>query len=420
MRDHSRVQSAVWPEHEALSSVDGDVPRVTVIIPAFNEATGLPVVLHRLYEVIDRHVEVIVVDDGSKDSTAEVARRFPCRVILHHANQGKGVAIRTGLRFARGERIIVIDADDTYPAEMVPQLATLLDDYDMVIASRVEDTNHIPWVNRVGNGLFRALIRVLYGFRGKDPLTGLYALHKTRVDQMKLSADGFGVETEIAIKAARMGLRILDVPIAYNRRLGTAKLHAFRDGTVIFRTIIRLVSLYNPLLTFVVPGLVLMGVGAAILGIRLVNLDPLRLGFRGPHSLVLGAMMVLAGYQIFTLGIVVRVYASAHRFARAGRLVTLLRWPHIGKLTAAAGLLFTGFGLVKGTSLLLQWLFGGRGPFTNTELAIMSSFLVVLGVQIFFSTVFLSIFLEEIHHRAAEGMEVVVDSPARSSDGSPQ
>ena len=86
----------------------------TVIVPAYNEEQGLAVVLDKLFQVLDDTYEVIVVDDGSTDPTAEVARRFPCRLVQHEVNKGKGEALKTGFREARSESIIWIDADDTY------------------------------------------------------------------------------------------------------------------------------------------------------------------------------------------------------------------------------------------------------------------------------------------------------------------
>ena len=108
----------------------------------------------------------------------------------------------------------------------------------MVVASRVAGNLNVPAFNRIGNWIFRHSIRYLYGFKPYDPLTGLYGLAKTHLLRMNLKSAGFGIEAEIAIKGARMGLHMLDIPIEYRPRIGQAKLHALKDGFRIFLTII--------------------------------------------------------------------------------------------------------------------------------------------------------------------------------------
>jgi Glycosyltransferases involved in cell wall biogenesis len=90
--------------------------QTTIIVPAYKEEEGLPIVLGGIFKILDDSYEVIVVDDGSTDGTSEVASQFPCRVIRQEVNRGKGEALKTGFRLARGENIISMDADDTYPA----------------------------------------------------------------------------------------------------------------------------------------------------------------------------------------------------------------------------------------------------------------------------------------------------------------
>lgn len=211
----------------------------SLVIPAYNEEKGLPVVLKDIFSLIDDTFEVIVVNDGSTDRTREVAQDFPCRVISHERNSGKGEAMKTGIREAKGENVIFIDADNTYPPEGVIEIAKALDTYDMALASRKMGKKHIPAFNRIGNAIFRNSIRYIYGFKGYDPLTGLYGLKKIYLESMNLKANGFGIESEICIKAARMGLKVKDIHIEYRERLGEAKLNGLRDGYKIFITILK-------------------------------------------------------------------------------------------------------------------------------------------------------------------------------------
>jgi glycosyltransferase involved in cell wall biosynthesis len=108
----------------------------TIIVPAFNEEDGLPVVLTDVMKVIDETCEVIVVDDGSADGTSEAASGFPCTVIRHEVNKGKGEALKTGITAAKGENVIWIDSDNSYPAEYIPRMIEAFEEYDVVMIAK--------------------------------------------------------------------------------------------------------------------------------------------------------------------------------------------------------------------------------------------------------------------------------------------
>lgn len=211
----------------------------SIIIPAYNEEAGLPVVLKDVFHLINNSFEVIVVDDGSTDRTREVAEKFSCRLVCHVQNSGKGEAMKTGIREAKGENVIFIDADNTYPPEGIIEIAKALEWSDMALASRKMGQKNIPAFNRIGNAIFRNSIRYIYGFKGYDPLTGLYGLKKKYLEVMNLESNGFGIESEICIKAARMGLKVKDIHIMYRDRIGQAKLSGIKDGYRIFMTILK-------------------------------------------------------------------------------------------------------------------------------------------------------------------------------------
>jgi len=213
----------------------------TVIVPAFNEEEGLPITLGKLRKVLDESYEVIVVDDGSTDRTPEIARQSACRFLRHDVNQGKGEALRTGIRHALGYNIIWIDADDTYPAENIPEMVEALNNYDVVVGSRAYGYENIPRFNRFGNWIFRTMIKVLYGFKAHDPCTGLYGVRKAHLEKMELSSKRFAIEPEISIKSSRMKLRTLDMPLHYRPRIGETKLNAIEVGFEDLRTILGLI-----------------------------------------------------------------------------------------------------------------------------------------------------------------------------------
>lgn len=217
----------------------------TIVIPAYNEEEGLPVVLKRLFRAVDGQCEVLVVDDGSTDGTSRVASGFNCGVIRHERNRGKGEAMKTGVRHARGDSVIFIDADGTYPPEVIPQMAQELAFSDVVYCSRAGGRNNIPRLNRVGNALFQNMLKYVYGFGARDYSTGLYGIKKRYMEKMRIDSRGFAIEPEIAIKATRMKLKMRDIPIQYDPRIGRPKLCGFSAGFEHLKTILRLL-LWRP------------------------------------------------------------------------------------------------------------------------------------------------------------------------------
>ena len=212
----------------------------TVIVPAFNEEAGLPIVLNKLLKLTDESYEVLVIDDGSTDRTPEVARQFPFQLIKHGQNRGKGEALKTGIKNARGGNVIWIDADDTYPVGTIPQMVEALKNYDIVVGSRIYGNENMPRFNRLGNWIFRTMIKTIYGFKPHDPCSGLYGARKFHLELMELSSKRFAIEPEVSIKSGRMKLRMLDIPIQYRPRIGNTKLSAIKVGFDDLKTILRL------------------------------------------------------------------------------------------------------------------------------------------------------------------------------------
>jgi glycosyltransferase involved in cell wall biosynthesis len=202
----------------------------TVVIPAYNEEEGLPVVLERLYRSIDGRHEVLVVDDGSSDATSVVASRFPCGVIRHGRNCGKGKAMLTGVRHARADTVIFIDADGTYPPEAIPSMTRALESCDLVYGSRASGRDNIPRFNQLGNAFFQGIMRRVFRFQAGDYSTGLYGIKKRYLSRMRISSGGYAIEPEIAIKASRMNLRVRDMPVRYEQRIGATKLCGYKAG----------------------------------------------------------------------------------------------------------------------------------------------------------------------------------------------
>ncbi|MGB5730804.1 MAG: glycosyltransferase family 2 protein, partial [Acidimicrobiia bacterium] len=149
-------------------------PHTTIVLPAFNEEEALPVVVDDIRSVLGPDADILVVDDGSTDRTADVARQLGCAVEVHAVNRGKGAAIRTGVASASGEIVIMMDADATYPASTIPAMFDLLEDNDFVRAERSIDASNTPAINRLGNVLLGKAMTSLHGLDAGDYLSGLY------------------------------------------------------------------------------------------------------------------------------------------------------------------------------------------------------------------------------------------------------
>lgn len=374
--------------------------RTTVVLPAYNEGAALPHVLTELGEYLDQTYEVLVVDDGSTDDTADVAENYPVRLIQHPSNRGKGVAIRTGIAEAQGENVVIMDADATYPVPAIKEMVDLLDENDLVRGIRESENGSMPVVNRFGNWLFNKLLALSHGLDGTDHLTGLYAIRRSEAVRLGTEARGFDIETEIGIKAKARGLREAEIPISYLPRMGEKKLSPWKDGLRILGRVIVLLLIYNPTLTFIVPGLILMAV--SITGAILLSNGPVATPYLGLniHSFIVAALGVLAAFQLTIFGVAAALYG-----VEAGKEPPwwLLRVISVRFRLGVAilGLLLMLGSFAKLVELTIQW--AGNNIFTDTRALVLSTSFLVLGLQILSAALFISIFSGRISRLAEEG-----------------
>jgi glycosyltransferase involved in cell wall biosynthesis len=372
---------------ESTASADG--VRTTVVLPAFNEGAALPHVLDELGEYLDESYEVLVVDDGSTDDTADVINRYPVRFVQHSSNRGKGVAIRSGIAEAQGENVVIMDADATYPVPAIKDMVDLLDENDLVRGIRESETDSMPAVNRFGNWLFNRLLAISHGLEGSDQLTGLYAIRRAEAIRLGTEARGFDIETEIGIKAKARGLREATIPISYLPRVGEKKLSPWKDGLRILGRVIVLLLIYNPTLTFIVPGLALMAI--SITGAILLSSGPVGISYLGLsiHSFIVAALGVLAAFQLVIFGVAAALYG-----VEAGKRPTwwLLRAISVRfrLWMASLGMLLMVGSLAKLIQLTIQW--AGNNIFTDTRALVLATSFLVLGLQMLSAALFISIF----------------------------
>lgn len=215
---------------------------VSVVIPAKNEARNIAWVLERIPSFVD---EVIVVDGLSSDGTLDVARMVvPDIVVIHEMQPGKGSALRAGFAAARGDYVVMLDADGSMnPAEITSFVALLDEGYDFVKGSRYlpgGGTTDMTWLRSFGNRRLLDLANVMYGASFTELCYGYCAFRRQALHALELDAVGFEVETQIVVRAIRRELRIAEVPSNEAPRLsGESNLHAFTDGLRVLRTLIQ-------------------------------------------------------------------------------------------------------------------------------------------------------------------------------------
>ncbi|HSW89038.1 MAG TPA: glycosyltransferase family 2 protein [Candidatus Saccharimonadales bacterium] len=216
--------------------------KITVLIPCFNEEKGLSKVLDKIpYEKLKLYnftLEVIVIDNNSKDNTAQVARSKNAHVVLER-KKGKGHAIKTGFCSVSPDTdyVVMLDGDNTYtPSEIFRMIEPLHSDFcDVIIGSRLGGKlyrNSFKIQNRIANWVYTFLVRNFYRANTTDVLSGYFAWKKKVIDKLvpHLESDGFSIEMEMLTKIVKLGYRIYAVPITYRPRIGESKIAALSDG----------------------------------------------------------------------------------------------------------------------------------------------------------------------------------------------
>jgi glycosyltransferase involved in cell wall biosynthesis len=233
---------------------------VTFIIAAFNES-GIGDVVRELREQ-NPGAEVLVVDDGSTDRTGELAREAGARVLRHPYNKGNGAAVKSGLRNAATEWVVLLDADGQHPPEDAAKLIGKLGEFDLVIGAR-DAQAQTHWWRRMANTVFNGLASYLVGFPIPDLTSGFRAARRaTMLEFLHLFPNGFSYPTTSTLSFIRAGYNVSFVPVQTRfRAQGTSKIRLLHDGSRFLLIIFKMITLYEPLKVFLPISLVLAAVG---------------------------------------------------------------------------------------------------------------------------------------------------------------
>ena len=377
------------------SSPDADACAVSVLLPCLNEARTVGTCVTKALETLRSlriRGEVIVIDNGSTDASAEIAERCGARVV-REPRRGYGQALMCGVEAARAPFIIMADADDSYDlTDLARFINGLRAGADLVMGSRRRGTikpGAMPWLHRwIGNPLASALANLLFRVGVSDTHCGMRAFTRDAYRRMQLQTTGMEFASEMVIKAALGKMRIREIPITLspdgrNRR---SHLRAFRDG---WRHL-RFMLLFSPTYLFLVPGAGCITVGL-FAQLALMRGPRRLLGVTFDiHYMVVGSLVTLLGFQLITTGLFVKAYSHAARLHARDRTLQLLsRYFNLERgLLAGAGVFAVG--LFLNATILYDWLRSGMGALNAVRPALLGSTLMVLGAQVVCASFFMS------------------------------
>ncbi len=368
-----------------------DRPLVSVVIPCLNEAENIEACVTQARAALQRNGipgEVLVADNDSDDGSRELAEAAGARVV-REPRRGYGSAYLAGFAAARGEFIVMGDADLTYDFDEIPRfVAELQDGADMVIGDRMENIHPgaMPWLHRyIGNPLLSGFLNLLFRTGISDAHCGMRALRTDTLPQLDLRTTGMEFASEMVIRAAKEDLDIRQFPIEYRPRGGESKLSSFRDG---WRHL-RFLLVHSPNHLFILPGALMALLGAVVSALVLAHVDVLGRQW-DLHALMAGALLMIVGTQVVALGLCAHAYGTYFMNERDpwfDRMRARYRLEH-GLLLGGAVVLG---GLAIGVGIAVDWISRGFGSLGQERLAILALTLVIVGIQIFFSSFLLSI-----------------------------
>ena len=375
--------------HGAVNA--GAVPiDVSVVFPCLNEERAIGECVDQAIEVLARAGlvgEVLVVDNDSSDRSAEIAAAHGARV-ARERRRGYGSAYQRGFAEARGRFIVMLDADGTYPVELVPEFVCLMRDEgaDMVVGNRfggAMERDAMPFLNRyLGNPVLSGTTRLLYRLSLKDIHCGMRGIRREVLPALGLQTPGMEFATEMIVKAADQDLRIREIDIPYRPRMGESKLNPIRDA---WRHL-EYMLVFSPVSLFLGPGLLLFLAGLAVQLILFSG--PRAVFFRtwDIHTNLAGLAASLIGATLLVLGLVSCAVASSvnmrFRHSPIARWVARIR----GQRIRALGIITAVFGAGLWLSTISQWMLSGAGALDAIPRLSLATTLLASGLELLGAT----------------------------------
>ncbi len=364
---------------------------LSVVIPCLNEAQNIEICVKAALEVMENaeiNGEVLVVDNASEDDSARLAAQAGARVVSE-PRRGYGSAYLAGFAAAQGRYIVMADADLTYDFNEIPRFLAELDaGAELVMGDRMDNIKPgaMPWLHRyIGNPLLSGLLNFFFRTGISDAHCGMRALRRDVLPRLDLRTTGMEFASEMVIRASKEKLKITEFPIEYHPRGGESKLSSFRDG---WRHL-RFLLVHSPTHLFIIPGGLLAGLGALIIliiesGVNLFGRE------WGVHAIIGGALLMIVGTQVLALGLCAHAYGTyfmGEKDPWFDRMRARFRLEH--------GLLLGGLvmfvGIALGAVILVSWISHGLGSLSYERLAVVAASVLIVGIQIFFSSFLLSI-----------------------------
>lgn len=395
---------------------------VSLVVPAFNEEDGIGPVVERMLAVRQElqergwQLEILVVDDGSRDRTAEVVAGYPeVRLVRHPINRGYGAAIKTGFRHAQGDYLAFIDADGTYPPESLPDLCRAASEQkaDLVIGSRMSGAHtQMPLTRRVGNLAYAALLSIIGNTVVRDTTSGMRLLRRSVLAQLYPLSDGLDFTPAMSTRAIHENLKIVEVPIPYAERLGRSKLNVLRDGFRFTNSIVWTALTYNPVRILGLLGIGAIGVALlialVIVARRLSGVTTL--GPVGVFGIFTALVLGVSGVSAFSLGAMFNYLVSLFdkRPVRRGLFGKPIFDPSLDHHFGWMGLV----GIFVGALLGLASFILGMNGWEVTRLwfyLLTSVSFVLIGLQLTISWIVMRI-LEELTNREVSTQRDIGDN----------
>jgi glycosyltransferase involved in cell wall biosynthesis len=375
----------------AASRQPGEELLVSVVIPCLNEEDNIEACVQAAREALDKSGvpgEVVVADNASEDRSAELAAGAGARVV-HEPRRGYGSAYLAGFAAAQGRYIVMGDADLTYDFSEIPRFLTHLEaGAELVMGDRMDNIHPgaMPWLHRyVGNPVLTGILNVFFRTGVRDAHCGMRALRRDVLPRLDLRATGMEFASEMVIRASKEKLEIREFPIEYHPRGGKSKLSSFRDG---WRHL-RFLLVHSPTHLFMLPGAIMLALGGLIALTVLLQLDVLGRNW-DLHAMVAGALLMIVGVQVVALGLAAHAYGTYFMNEHDPWFDRMRdRFRLEDGLILGGGIVLVG--LVLAAVIVGTWIDRGFGALSEERLAVFAATLVIVGIQVFFTSFLLSI-----------------------------